>query len=70
MDTDPRYQVQGYVGVEQANLNRTVFQADMEKLRLVDDIDRARNEAKFEVLSQLFGYEAIQEILDGSLKGS
>jgi hypothetical protein len=68
------------IGVEQGTLSLVVFQVDKERVRLgnikpednnlVDKFDKSRNEAKFEVLRQLFGYDYIQGIIDGALRDS
>jgi len=68
------------IGVEQGTLSLVVFQVDKERVRLgnikpadstlVDKFDKARNEAKLELLRHLFGYDYIQRIIDGSLRDS
>lgn len=68
------------IGVEQGTLSLVVFQVDKERIRLGNikpknttirsELDRARNEAKLEVLRQLFGYDYIQGIIDGALRDS
>lgn len=68
------------IGVEQGTLSLVVFNVDKERVRLGNikpmnrdletDLAQARNDAKFEVLRQLFGYDYIQGIIDGALVDS
>ena len=67
--------------VQLATLKRVVFEVEKERARLHNRVHqgrleqdtigevRAANRAKLEVLRQLFGYDYIQGIIDGALKG-